>query len=66
MGSAGSGWWSSIARRTTSVLRARVSSLMPVPLPVTSAGSVSVKTEIRAADAVVFAMPISPVSKALL
>ncbi len=66
MGSAGSGWWTSIARRTTSVLRARVSSLMPVPRPVTSAGSAPVKTEMSAADAVVFAMPISPVSSALL
>lgn len=66
MGSAGSGWWSSMARRTTSVLRARVSSLMPVPRPVTSEGSAPVKTAIRAAEAVVLAMPISPVRSALL
>lgn len=66
MGSAGSGWCTSSARRTTSVLRARVSSLIPVPRPVTSAGSAPVKTEMRAADAVVFAIPISPVSSALL
>ncbi len=65
-GSDGSGWCSSSARRTTSVLRASVSSLMPVPRPVTSAGSAPVNTEMRAADAVVFAMPISPVSRALL
>lgn len=66
IGSAGSGWWSSSARRTTSTLRAWVSSLIPVPRPVTSAGSTPVKTEIRAADTVVFAMPISPVRSALL
>ncbi len=39
---------------------------MPVPRPVTSPGSAPVKTEISAADAVVLAMPISPVSRALL
>ena len=39
---------------------------MPVPRPVTSAGSAPVKTAIRAADAVVFAMPISPVSRRLV
>ncbi len=36
---------------------------MPVPRPVTSSGSAPVNTAIRAADAVVFAMPMSPVSR---
>ena len=39
---------------------------MPVPLPVASAGSAPVKAQISAADAVVLAMPMSPVTRHLL
>ena len=48
-------------RRTASTLRVSVASSTPVPRPVTSAASAPVKAAISAADAVVLAMPMSPV-----
>ena len=51
------------ARRTTSVLRASVASSIPVPRPVATAGSAPVKAQISAAAGVVFAMPMSPVTR---
>ena len=46
----------------TLVLRARVSSSMPVPRPVTSVGALAVNQAMSAADAVVFPIPMSPVT----
>ena len=51
-----------IACRTTATLWARPASSMPVPRPVTSAGSRPVKALTSAAEAVVLAMPMSPVT----
>src|SRR5215469_5663712 len=63
IGSAASGWCSARPRRTTSTFLASVSLSTPVPRPVTSAASRPVKEQIRAADAVVLAIPMSPVSR---
>ena len=54
------------AVRMTSILRSSVASSIPVPRPVTSATSLPVNTLVRAADAVVFAMPMSPVTSSRL
>src|SRR6266851_384007 len=62
-GSAGSGWWRASAARTTLTFLAHIASSMPVPRPVTSSGSAPVNTATSAADAVVLAMPMSPVSR---
>ena len=48
------------------ILCLSIASSMPVPRPVTSATSRPVKTLVRAADAVVLAMPMSPVTSSRL
>ena len=62
-GSVGSGRCGARPRQITSIFRAYVAASMPVPRPVASAGSAPVKAQISAADAVVLAIPMSPVTR---
>ena len=63
MGSFLSGLLSSIARSMAPIFFLRPSLLSPAPRPVTSAGSLSSRTEVMAALVVVLPIPISPVAR---